>query len=96
MVIFKAKEYKTFYKKLLTDNNVIKGLIHVECNNTWSTETINKNWLDKILIPYINKNFFSIDGFGYLIMVKATSHWTEDILNKYQKDKSFINFNLQD
>ena len=33
MVIFKAKEYKTVYKKLLSDNNVIKGLIYVECNN---------------------------------------------------------------
>ena len=51
MVNFKAKENKTVYKKLLSDNNVIKGLIHIECiNNAWSTETI---W-----IIYINKNFF--------------------------------------
>ena len=47
MVIFKAKEYKTVYKKLLSVYNVIKGLLHVECNNnTWITETIIKNWFD--------------------------------------------------
>ena len=49
IVIFKAKEYKTVYKKLLSDNNVIKGLIHVEHNNNaWSKETINKIGLIKM------------------------------------------------
>ena len=33
-----------------------------------------------------------MDGLGYLIMDKATPHWTEDILNKYQTYKSFISF----
>ena len=93
LVIFKAKENKTVYKKLQSNINVKNHLIYVECNNNaWCTESIMKKWFDNIWIPYINKNKYAIDGYGYFIMDKATAHWTEEILTNYKTDKSFISF----
>ena len=78
LVIFKAKENKTVYKKLQSNINVKNHLIYVECNNNaWCTESIMKKWFDNIWIPYINKNKYATDGYGYVIMDKATAHWTE-------------------
>ena len=49
-------------------------------NNAWSTTDIINDWLDKIYLPYINKD--PLLGSGLLIMDKASSHINEDIIEK--------------
>ena len=79
-IIFKGKNSYSLSK--LNNNKYIKDhkiFININ-NNAWSTTDIINDWLDKVYLPYINKD--PLLGSGLLIMDKASSHINEDIIEK--------------
>ena len=93
LIIFKAKDKGKVFKSLNEDINVKKGLCYIECNsNAWATEDIIEKWLKQIWFKYLESPHFLSDGMGYLILDKATSHFTENIIAKYTNDYKFMTF----
>lgn len=65
----------------------------IECNmNAWATEEIFHNWFKNIWFKYLDSNNLFIDGMGYLILDKATSHVTNNIISNYSNDFKFMSF----
>lgn len=93
LIIFKAKDKGTVYKHLNEEPEVKSGKCFIECNsNAWATEEIIDRWFTKIWLKYLKSDDLFYDNLGYLILDKATSHVTDNIIAKYKNDNNFLTF----
>ena len=93
-IIFKAKNKGKIEKLLQTDPNVQLNKCFVACNqNAWSTEDIIKDWYAKVWLKYLSSNELDNDEKkGYLILDKATSHYTNNLISLFNKGDNIISF----
>ena len=81
-IIFKGIKPSYHTLNLLNGNKYVKDkLIFFNFNqNAWSTTEIMQDWLNKVYLPYINKD--PLLGSGLLIIDKASSHIADEVLEK--------------
>lgn len=93
LIIFKAKNQWKIYKSLQEDNNVKNGKYYIACNtNAKATEEILHVWFKNIWFNYLESDELNIDGMGYIILDRATSHITNNIITQYNNDSKFMSF----
>ena len=85
-LIFKVKPNGKTEKELKKDKYVLSKKCYVACNiNAWPTNEIIKDWKIKVWDEYLtNGTFAKDDNYGYLIMDRAPSHDSTEILNLFK------------
>lgn len=93
LIIFKGKSGGLVEKNLPKNSYVlsIKCLICVN-QNVWATDSIIKVWFNKIWVEYLKKTDNLWEIVSYLILDRATSHQTPDIIDKFKTNDKFFTF----
>ena len=93
LIIFKAKDTGKIYKSLIEDINVKTGKCFIECiTNEWATEKIIHKWFHNVWFKYLDSKELFTDKMGYLILDKATSHITNNIISQYINESKIMSF----
>ena len=93
LIIFKGKIGGTIEKELSNNINVKKNNCFICVNeNAWATDNIIKVWFYHIWLKYLKNPENLCDNLGYLILDKATSHITQNILDTFKSNNQFLSF----
>ena len=85
LLIFKGKTGGYIETELSKNKYVLNKKCLISVNqNAWATDTIIKKWFYNIWIKYIKNPENLCDNTGYLILDRATSHMTPDILDTFK------------
>ena len=93
LIIFKRKIGGHIEKSLLKNKYVLseKCLAYVN-QNAWATDNIISNWFYKIWIKYLKDGINLCNCLGFLILDKATSHLTPNILETFKNNNQYLSF----
>lgn len=93
LIIFKGKIGGIIEKILLQNKYVLSGKCLISVNqNAWATDSIINNWFYKIWIKYLKDEENLCDGLGFLILDKASSHLTPNVLEAFKNNNQYLSF----
>ena len=93
LIILKGKSGGIIEKNISKNNLVITKKCYVCVNdNAWSTDSIIKHWFYNVWLRYIKIEENLCENAGYLILDKASSHLTNNVLEMFKNNNQFISF----
>ena len=93
LIIFKGKTGGLIEKNLSKNSYVISNKCVICVNqNAWATDSIIKVWFNNIWLEYLRKAENLCENVGYIILDRATSHQTPEILDTFKTQDKFVTF----